>query len=231
MDVSKAVGVHTSGPLSDWQIRRLCIDAVERVLVPPGVFEERPFPRMIEPFEGRQVSELVEDTSNKYGSGEHRRRVISYGLSSMGYDVRAGTSWKLFVDTFGVLVDPKYPSEEIFQSFELAVGERFILPPNSYALTHSVETFRMPRNVLGICLGKSTYARVGVHVNVTPLEPGWEGQITIEVSNGTRLPVALYAGEGIVQVIFLAGSTPEQTYEQRNGKYQGQVGVTPAIVE
>lgn len=172
------------------------------------MIEER---RMIEPFVPHMVSEGV----------------ISFGPSSFGYDVRAGLEWKIFTDVRGTIVDPKRPDPGAFQDIRVEkAGDVVILPPNSYALTHSLEYIRMPRNVTGVCVGKSTYARAGVHVNVTPLEAGWEGQVTIEVSNGTRLPVKMYAGEGIMQVLFFAGNAPLVSYADREGKYQGQTGIT-----
>ncbi len=156
--------------------------------------------------------------------------IISYGPSSFGYDVRAGNDWKLFTDVLGAVVDPKSQDQNAFVSMHRKDGETIIIPPNSYALTHTVETLKMPRNVTGVCIGKSTYARCGIHVNVTPLEAGWEGQVTIEISNGTRLPVKVYAGEGIMQVLFFEGEDPDVSYADRKGKYQGQKGITLARV-
>lgn len=170
--------------------------------------------RMIEPYELVQI-----------GDG-----IISYGPSSFGYDMRCGLDWKIFYDLNSVVIDPKDMNPAAFQGITVKQGDAVIIPPNSYALTHSVEYVRMPRNVAGVCLGKSTYARCGIHVNVTPLEAGWEGQITIEISNSTRLPVKVYAGEGIMQVLFFEGEEPNVSYADRAGKYQGQEGVTLAKI-
>ena len=156
--------------------------------------------------------------------------IISFGLSSFGYDMRAGLDWKIFTDVLGAVVDPKKQDPNAFHDLSVKEGQSVILPPNSYALTHSIEHVKVPRNVTCICVGKSTYARCGIHVNVTPLEAGWEGQVTIEVSNGTRLPVKIYAGEGIMQVIFFEGEDPSTSYGDRSGKYQHQKGITLARI-
>jgi dCTP deaminase len=160
----------------------------------------------------------------------HGKDVISYGPSSFGYDMRAGLDWKIFTDVLGSVVDPKRQDLRAFHNLTVAEGEAVVIPPNSYALTHSVEYVKIPRDVTAICVGKSTYARCGIHVNVTPLEAGWEGQVTIEISNGTRLPVKVYAGEGIMQVLFFQGDPPEVSYKDRNGKYQNQTGITLARI-
>jgi dCTP deaminase len=156
--------------------------------------------------------------------------IISFGPSSFGYDVRAGYSWKIFTDLLGAVVDPKQQDERAFTNIDTVQGEHIIIPPNSYALTHTLETIKVPRNVTCVCIGKSTYARCGIHVNVTPLEAGWEGQVTVEISNGTRLPVKVYPGEGIMQVLFFEGEEPDVSYADRKGKYQGQQGITLARV-
>lgn len=165
--------------------------------------------------------------------------MISYGPSSFGYDARAGYEWKIFTDIFGTIVDPKCQDERAYQNITSEVVERdngretgrpIIIPPNSYALTHTIEYFKLPRTVTCVCIGKSTYARCGIHVNVTPLEAGWEGQVTVEISNATRLPVKVYPGEGIMQVLFFEGEDPEVSYADRKGKYQGQKGITLATV-
>lgn len=165
--------------------------------------------------------------------------IISYGPSSFGYDVRAGYDWKIFTDVLGAVVDPKQQDERAFHNINaLDVPDRdrgkpvkpIIIPPNSYALTHTIEYFRLPRTVTCVCIGKSTYARCGIHVNVTPLEAGWAGQVTIEISNGTRLPVKVYPGEGIMQVLFFEGEDPLVSYADRKGKYQDQQGITLAKV-
>lgn len=168
---------------------------------------------MIEPFEASQVCHNAE--------GE---RIISYGTSSFGYDVRCSNEFKIFTNINSAIVDPKAFDERSFVDF---VGDVCIIPPNSFALARTVEYLRIPRNVLTICLGKSTYARCGIIVNVTPLEPGWEGQVTLEFSNTTPLPAKIYAFEGIAQIIFLESDEPCLTsYKDRNGKYNGQRGVT-----
>jgi len=167
---------------------------------------------MIEPFESGQVREA------------DGRRVISYGTSSYGYDVRCSDEFKLFTNLNSTIVDPKNfdPS-----SFVEVKGDHCIIPPNSFALARTVERFRIPRNVLTVCLGKSTYARCGIIVNVTPFEPEWEGYVTLEFSNTTPLPAKIYANEGIAQVLFFeADEECETSYKDRGGKYQGQDGVT-----
>lgn len=164
--------------------------------------------------------------------------IISYGVSSFGYDVRAGYDWKIFTDVLGAVVDPKKQDERAYHHINVAKADPegsidiqpIIIPPNSYALTHTIEYLRIPRNVTCVCIGKSTYARCGIHVNVTPLEAGWEGQVTVEISNATRLPVKVYAGEGIMQVLFFEGEDPEVSYADRKGKYQSQKGITLAKV-
>ena len=153
---------------------------------------------------------------------QKREGVISYGLSSYGYDARVGDDFKIFTNVDSAVVDPKHfnPSSFVDRSGPVA-----IIPPNSFALAHTVEYFRIPRDILVVCLGKSTYARCGIIVNVTPLEPEWEGQVTIEISNTTPLPARIYAGEGICQFLFLQGSEPcEVSYADRAGKYMRQRG-------
>ena len=149
---------------------------------------------------------------------------ISYGLSSFGYDARVSNEFKIFTDVDSAVVDPKNFNKNSFVS---RVADECIIPPNSFALASTVEYFKIPRDVLVICLGKSTYARCGIIVNVTPLEPGWEGHVTLEFSNTTPLPAKVYANEGVAQFIFLKGNElPDTTYADRNGKYMGQIGVT-----
>jgi dCTP deaminase len=163
---------------------------------------------MIEPFVDRQT----------------REGVISYGLSSYGYDARVAPEFKIFTNVDNALVDPKAFSPS---SFVERTGDSCVIPPNSFALARTVEYFRIPRDVLVICLGKSTYARCGMIVNVTPLEPEWEGHVTLEISNTTPLPARVYANEGICQFLFLKGDEPpEVSYADRRGKYMGQRGVT-----
>jgi dCTP deaminase len=171
--------------------------------------------RMIEPFEPHQVK-----TRNGVG-------VISYGVSSYGYDMRVGNDFKVFKTTYMPMVDPKKFDARAFDEVYAADGETVIIPPNSFALAQSVEYFRVPRDVVGIVLGKSTYARCGIHVNCTPMEPEWEGILTIEISNNTPLPALIYAGEGIAQVLFMRGSRGcDESYKDKAGKYQNQTGIT-----
>ena len=170
---------------------------------------------MIEPFEAGQVR-----------VGEQGQKLVSYGTSSYGYDVRCAREFKVFTNVHSAIVDPKNFDE---RSFIDIVGDECIIPPNSFALARTVEYFRIPRDVLTICLGKSTYARCGIIVNVTPLEPEWEGHVTLEFSNTTNLPARIYAGEGVAQMLFFqsdADDVCETSYEDRGGKYQGQMGVT-----
>jgi len=156
--------------------------------------------------------------------------VVSYGLSSYGYDIRVTDEFKIFTNINAEVVDPKAFSENNVVDFK---GEVCIVPPNSFALARTVEYFKMPKDTLAICLGKSTYARCGIIVNVTPFEPGFEGHITIEISNTTPLPAKIYANEGIAQVLFLQGDEAcETTYADRKGKYQSQKGITlPRILK
>ncbi len=153
-----------------------------------------------------------------------RQGVISYGVSSYGYDIRVNGAFKIFTNVNSAVVDPKHFVPESFVDF---TGDVCIIPPNSFALARTVEYFRIPRNVLTICLGKSTYARCGIIVNVTPFEPEWEGYVTLEFSNTTPLPAKIYANEGVAQVIFFeSDEVCETSYKDRGGKYQGQQGVT-----
>jgi dCTP deaminase len=168
---------------------------------------------MIDPFVDGQVRH------NELGN-----RVISYGLSSYGYDLRVSDEFKVFTNVFNTVVDPKQFDEKSFVNLQTPVC---IVPPNSFALARSVEYFRIPRDVLTICVGKSTYARCGIIVNVTPFEPEWEGHVTLEISNTTPLPARIYAGEGLAQVVFfLAAEVCETSYKDRGGKYMGQTGIT-----
>lgn len=170
---------------------------------------------MIEPFEAGQVR-----------FNDNGDRLVSYGTSSYGYDVRCAREFKVFTNVHSAIVDPKNFDE---RSFIDIVGDECIIPPNSFALARTVEYFRIPRDVLTICLGKSTYARCGIIVNVTPLEPEWEGHVTLEFSNTTNLPARIYAGEGVAQMLFFqsdADDVCETSYKDRGGKYQGQRGVT-----
>jgi len=184
------------------------LQSTGRILVDWEIREYVKQHRMLDPFEERLK----------------RDGVISYGLSSMGYDIRVTDEYKIFTNVKQAVVDPKQFNPDSFIDFK---GSTCVIPPNSFALARSVEYFRMPRSVLGICLGKSSYARCGIVVNITPLEPGWEGHLTIEISNTTPLPARIYSFEGIAQVLFFeAGSLPEVSYADRKGKYQGQQGIT-----
>jgi dCTP deaminase len=152
-----------------------------------------------------------------------RTGVISYGVSSYGYDVRVGRHFKVFTNVYGAIIDPKHFNPSAFVDIE---GDHCVIPPNSFALAETVEHFEIPRDVLATCLGKSTYARCGIIVNVTPLEPEWRGRITIEISNTTPLPAKIYAFEGISQFLFLRGdSACETSYADKAGKYMRQRGV------
>ncbi|MCA1584437.1 MAG: dCTP deaminase [Acidobacteria bacterium] len=163
---------------------------------------------MIEPFEDRQV----------------RHGVVSYGLSSYGYDIRVADEFKVFTNVYNTVVDPKHFNPQSFVDIKADVC---IVPPNSFALARTIEYFRIPRDVLTVCLGKSTYARCGIIVNVTPFEPEWEGHVTIEISNTTPLPAKIYANEGIAQVLFFqSDEVCEVSYKDKQGKYQAQRGVT-----
>ena len=165
---------------------------------------------MIEPFKEKQV----------------RKDTISFGVSSFGYDLRVSDEFKIFTNVNGAIVDPKNFSSKSFVDFK---GPVCIIPPNSFALARSVEYFRIPRNVMTICLGKSTYARCGIIVNVTPFEPEWEGHVTLEISNTTPLPAKIYANEGLAQVLFFeSNEEPDISYKDRKGKYQRQKGITLA---
>jgi dCTP deaminase len=163
---------------------------------------------MIEPFVDDQI----------------REGVISYGVSSYGYDVRVGDEFKVFTNVYNTVVDPKAFDPKSFVDIKADVC---IIPPNSFALASTIEYFRIPRDVLTVCLGKSTYARCGIIVNVTPFEPEWEGHVTIEISNTTPLPAKIYANEGIAQVLFFQSDEPcARSYKDKKGKYQAQRGVT-----
>ncbi|MBI5670463.1 MAG: dCTP deaminase [Chloroflexi bacterium] len=164
---------------------------------------------MIEPFAEKQV----------------REGVISYGVSSYGYDMRVADEFRIFTNVYSAIVDPKNFSSQSFVDFK---GDVCVIPPNSFALARSVEYFRIPRSVLAITLGKSTYARAGIITNITPFEPEWHGFVTLEISNTTPLPAKIYANEGIAQVLFFeADEECEVSYADKKGKYQGQTGVTP----
>ena len=173
---------------------------------------------MIEPFEPQLVRHVPSEITR------NMRPVVSYGLSSYGYDIRCAREFKVFTNINSTIVDPKNFDPRNFVEIE---ADECIIPPNSFALARTVEYFRIPRDVLTVCLGKSTYARCGIIVNVTPFEPEWEGYVTLEFSNTTPLPAKIYAGEGCAQVLFFQSDEQcETSYRDRGGKYQGQVGVT-----
>ena len=164
--------------------------------------------KMIEPFVEGQVS----------------KGVISYGLSSYGYDIRVSDEFKVFTNVFNSMVDPKSFDDNSFVEIK---ADQCIIPPNSFALARTVEYFRIPRSTITVCLGKSTYARCGIIVNVTPFEPEWEGFVTLEISNTTPIPAKIYANEGIAQVLFFEGDEEcETSYADKKGKYQKQIGIT-----
>jgi dCTP deaminase len=175
-----------------------------------------------------QIRELVK--IEPFADEAHRPGVVSFGVSSYGYDVRVGRSFKVFTNVYGAVIDPKKFDPSAFVDIE---GDFCIIPPNSFALAETVEYFEIPRDVLATCLGKSTYARCGIIVNVTPLEPEWRGKITIEISNTTPLPAKIYANEGIAQILFFkADQVCEKSYADKKGKYQDQKGLTlPFVVD
>lgn len=185
---------------------------------------------MIEPFEPKQIRQKEHRLTADQG---HTERVISYGVSSYGYDVRCGNKFKVFTNINSTVVDPKNFDEKNFVEVDADEHDGVcIIPPNSFALANTVEFFRIPRNVLTICLGKSTYARCGIIVNVTPLEPEFEGSVTLEFSNTTPLPAKIYAGEGVAQMLFFESDEEcEVSYKDRGGKYMGQghEPVTPRV--
>lgn len=187
------------GVLADWEIRQLADGG------------------MIEPFYPRQVREHGQAA---IGQGS---RVISWGLSSFGYDARLACRFKLY-HPWGGVIDPKAPKADWWMEHD-AQGGPMDMPSGQYVLACTVERFRLPEDIFALCIGKSTYARCGLVVNTTPLEPGWEGQLTLELFNAAPMPIRLWPGEGICQIVFLRGERPETTYAGRGGKYQGQEGV------
>lgn len=170
------------------------------------------------------ISPFVDTFSNSYTS---KRGIISYGLTSFGYDLRAAAEWKIFERKSdmreGIMLDPKAFNEDACYDLNY---DHIVIPPNSFVLARSVEYIKMPDDVVAIAVGKSTYARIGIIANVTPLEPGWEGHVTLEFSNTTPFPAAMYANEGVVQLMFYQGERPMVTYAEKGGKYQGQTGIT-----
>lgn len=202
-------------------------DETEREALKPMIspfFEYQMRTRVRGLSDSEQVAEIINDRANL---GEPiLEKVISYGLSSYGYDVRCSNHFKIFTNINSTVIDPKNFHEKNFVDVYAGDDGSVIIPPNSFALAVTMEYFRIPRDVLVVCLGKSTYARCGIVVNVTPLEPEWEGQVTLEFSNTTPLPAKIYAGEGCAQMLFFKGDRPcEVSYNDRNGKYQGQTGV------
>ncbi|MDA1191456.1 MAG: dCTP deaminase [Candidatus Poribacteria bacterium] len=183
-----------------------------------------------------QADRWIREMATKHGmiepfhSGQMREGgVVSYGVSSYGYDFRVADEWKVFTNVHGTVVDPKDFKAEAFVEFK---SETCVIPPNSFALARTVEYWRIPRDVLVVCLGKSTYARCGIILNVTPFEPEWEGYATLEISNTTPLPAKIYANEGIGQALFFQGDEPcEVSYKDKGGKYQHQVGIVLPKVE
>jgi dCTP deaminase len=203
----------TQGPLSPWATIELRAGVLILTIKSDRWIREMADTKgMIEPFESGQVRQRGDE------------RLISYGTSSYGYDVRCSREFKVFTNINSATVDPKNFDEGSFVHVESDVC---VIPPNSFALAATVEYFRIPRNVLTVCLGKSTYARCGIIVNVTPLEPEWEGHVTLEFSNTTTLPAKIYANEGVAQMLFFeSDEVCETSYADRGGKYQGQRGVT-----
>jgi dCTP deaminase len=173
----------------------------------------------------RQIEKLVKIVP--FDKGGKRPKTISYGVTSYGYDVRVGTHFKIFTNVQSAIVDPKNFDPRSFVDVDASKDGFILIPPNSFALCETVEYFEVPRDMLAICVGKSTYARCGIIVNVTPLEPEWKGKITIEISNTTPLPAKIYANEGIAQIIFLRGEEVcARSYADKEGKYQDQPGLT-----
>ena len=194
------------GPMSDKRIRELCTG-------------DKP---MIEPFVDENVREISGASTGNY---RFAKKVISYGLSSYGYDMRLATDFKIVTSLYAGIIDPK--NIDALHMHEEHSEDYIIIPPNAFALAHTVEYWRIPRNVVGIVLGKSTYARCGLIANVTALEPGWEGHLTIELSNSAPLPLKVYVGEGIAQcILFEASEECEVSYADKQGKYQAQTGIT-----
>lgn len=199
----------SGGVIPDWRIRELAKQG------------------MIYPFVDEQIRE-VPLTLESVMAEKSRRRVISYGLSSFGYDIRVADEFRIFTNNKPGIIDPKNFGESA-ESIEFH-GDICILPPNSFALARSVEYFKIPRNVITVSINKSTYARCGVFCNITAFEPEWEGHVTIEISNMAPLPAKVYANEGIAQILFFEGLDPEVSYRDKKGVYQGQVGITFPIV-
>lgn len=175
---------------------------------------------LIDPYFDYQIKEEISDSEN-VNHLTHTKKLISYGQSSHGYDIRCANEFKIFSNTNTIGIDPKKINENIFIEKDGSKEEIWI-PPNSYALTRSIERFNLPPDIVGVAVGKSTYARAGIIINVTPLEAGWEGYLTIEIANGTTLPAKIYPGEGIAQIIFHKSAVCKISYADRNGKYNNQ---------
>lgn len=217
------------GILSDWEITALCT---------PGIMPWLKAP-MLDPFVGTQIKTgryrdfLVDPKKSNIGLPqeilEKIVKIISYGVSSFGYDCRLAPEYKVFTNAAndGGVIDPLNFREDAYIPKS---GPWCVIPPNSYILGRTIEYFTMPEDVVSVCLGKSTYARSGIAVNVTPIEPGWEGHVTLEISNQTPLPIRVYANMGICQFLFLRGFRPQTTYADKDGKYMGQRGITPPKV-
>lgn len=205
--------------LNDRQIKALC-DPSHPSLRPPMIAPFYPTQIKSKWLDGKPVLSTPDDPTLT-------QSCISYGLSSYGYDVTCAPKFSVFSNLRATVIDPKNFDVQCLSEVE---GDYCIIPPNSYALTHTIETFCMPDDVLALCLGKSTYARAGVGINVTPIEPGFCGQIVIEISNMSPLPVKIWANEGIAQFVFYQGEVCEVPYSARSGKYQGQKGITLAKV-
>ena len=223
--------------LSDTQIAARCgwTNLAVNNAMQSGTFKTVDSP-MIEPFYPSQVrTKRLRSLATDEWDVE---KIVSFGLSSYGYDARIDKTFKVFTSPYGnisdlsdVVLDPKHFDDKHYQEVMAAEDGRLIIPPNGFVLGHTVEYFRIPRDIVVVCLGKSTYARLGLVVNVTPLEPEWEGQVVIEISNTTNRPVAIHAGEGIAQFLFMKGDAPcLLSYKDRAGKYQGQTGVQTAKV-
>lgn len=236
--------------IAEWDIREVFFDrdkvveswsgeqfkrTREMALQPIETTQWRP---MIEPFVGKQVKTRMGQMEDRTsclslaqdfdGDDEYNAsRIISYGLTSYGYDVRLGRKFKIFTNINSTVIDPMNMSDDCYVDFE---GDVCIIPPHSYALGHTIETFDMPTDVVAVCLGKSTYARAGCAINVTPIEPGFQGQVVLELANQTPLPMKVYANMGIAQFMFHRGEPCMVSYADRGGKYQGQRGIVTARV-
>jgi dCTP deaminase len=214
----------TNGPMPQADPRAAALKMnIARRKAQAAARESAPVPGLLADHQIRALA-LESGMIAPFEEAQKRDGVISYGLSSYGYDARAAREFKIFTNVDNAIVDPKDFSRQSFVDRETDVC---VIPPNSFALTRTVEHFCVPEDVLVVCLGKSTYARCGLIVNVTPLEPGWRGHVTLEISNTTPLPARVYAGEGIAQFLFFRGAAPcDVSYAARGGKYMGQTGVT-----